>query len=242
MIKFFRKIRYNLMETGKTSKYFKYAIGEIILVMVGILLALQVNNWNQNRVNKQKEKLLLNELHDEFVKNQEQFELVVAMHEKALKATNYVITQFPINPNEVNLDTLQANRAGWTNRYTFNPSQGVIKSLVNSSSFELISNHELRKLLISWEDVLADYQEEENIASITLRTHISPKILENIPMGNLNDERFDTSYLASFEFENLYKLRGNNLNNIISNGAGELDVIRKTISQIIELSKPENND
>jgi len=50
MIKFFRKIRYNLMETGKTGKYLKYAIGEIILVMVGILLALQVNNWNQKRL------------------------------------------------------------------------------------------------------------------------------------------------------------------------------------------------
>ena len=49
MIKFFRKIRYNLMENGKTGKYFKYAIGEIILVMIGILLALQVNIWNENR-------------------------------------------------------------------------------------------------------------------------------------------------------------------------------------------------
>ena len=49
MIKFFRHIRRNLMETGKTGRYFKYAIGEIILVMIGILLALQVNNWNESR-------------------------------------------------------------------------------------------------------------------------------------------------------------------------------------------------
>ncbi len=49
MIKFFRKIRYELVEKNKTGKYLKYAIGEIILVMIGILLALQVNNWNENR-------------------------------------------------------------------------------------------------------------------------------------------------------------------------------------------------
>ena len=55
MIKFFRKIRHNLIETGKTGKYFKYAIGEIILVMIGILLALQVNNWNINKINSVKE-------------------------------------------------------------------------------------------------------------------------------------------------------------------------------------------
>lgn len=49
MIKFFRRIRYKLMEQNKTGRYLKYAIGEIALVMIGILLALQVNNWNENR-------------------------------------------------------------------------------------------------------------------------------------------------------------------------------------------------
>lgn len=49
MIKLFRNIRQNLLEEGKTSRYFKYAIGEIILVVIGILIALQINNWNENR-------------------------------------------------------------------------------------------------------------------------------------------------------------------------------------------------
>jgi Family of unknown function (DUF6090) len=49
MIKFFRKIRYNLMEQNKTGKYLKYAIGEIVLVVIGILIALQINNWNDKR-------------------------------------------------------------------------------------------------------------------------------------------------------------------------------------------------
>jgi hypothetical protein len=49
MIKFFRKIRQNLLMENKTSKYLKYAIGEIILVVIGILIALQINNWNEER-------------------------------------------------------------------------------------------------------------------------------------------------------------------------------------------------
>jgi hypothetical protein len=49
MIKFFRNIRQNLLNEGKTSKYFKYAIGEIVLVVIGILIALSINNWNEQR-------------------------------------------------------------------------------------------------------------------------------------------------------------------------------------------------
>ncbi len=50
MIKFFRKIRQNLLSKGKTTTYFKYAVGEIILVVIGILIALSINNWNSNRI------------------------------------------------------------------------------------------------------------------------------------------------------------------------------------------------
>jgi len=49
MIKFFKKTRYDLMENNKTGKYFKYAIGEIVLVVIGIMIALSINNWNENR-------------------------------------------------------------------------------------------------------------------------------------------------------------------------------------------------
>ena len=65
MIKFFRKIRYDLMEKNKTGKYLKYAIGEILLVMIGILLALQVNNWNEDRKNNLRLTSHYQELKDE---------------------------------------------------------------------------------------------------------------------------------------------------------------------------------
>ena len=59
MIKFFRKIRQNLLMENKTGKYFKYAIGEIVLVVIGILIALQINNWNEDRKNQIEEKAIL---------------------------------------------------------------------------------------------------------------------------------------------------------------------------------------
>ncbi len=62
MIKFFRNIRQKLLAENKTGRYFKYAIGEIILVMIGILLALYISDWNAKRIEKQTEKTTLYEL------------------------------------------------------------------------------------------------------------------------------------------------------------------------------------
>ena len=62
MIKFFRKIRQNLLIENKTGKYFKYAIGEIVLVVIGILIALQINNWNEDRKKRELELSTLAEL------------------------------------------------------------------------------------------------------------------------------------------------------------------------------------
>ncbi|WP_298760776.1 DUF6090 family protein [uncultured Psychroserpens sp.] len=65
MIKFFRHIRRSLLSEGKTTKYLKYAIGEILLVVIGILIALGINNWNENLKAQKNEKVLLQKLQEE---------------------------------------------------------------------------------------------------------------------------------------------------------------------------------
>ena len=75
MISFFRKIRKNLLNKGKTARYFKYAIGEILLVVIGILIALQINNWNTLRNEQSKIKILETSLAEQMTKNQHLLEL-----------------------------------------------------------------------------------------------------------------------------------------------------------------------
>jgi Family of unknown function (DUF6090) len=65
MIKLFRNIRHQLLNEGKTISYLKYAIGEIVLVMIGILLALQVNNWNEAQKDKATERDYMDRLINE---------------------------------------------------------------------------------------------------------------------------------------------------------------------------------
>ena len=66
MIKFFRKIRQKLLTENRTGQYLKYAIGEIFLVVIGILFALQINSWNQNRLERIEEIEILKSLHSDF--------------------------------------------------------------------------------------------------------------------------------------------------------------------------------
>ncbi|MGB5269500.1 MAG: DUF6090 family protein, partial [Eudoraea sp.] len=71
MIKFFRKIRQRLVSENKFSKYLIYAFGEIILVVIGILIALQINNWNEERKDRRLEKEYIARLKGEMLKNLE---------------------------------------------------------------------------------------------------------------------------------------------------------------------------
>jgi hypothetical protein len=82
MIKFFRKIRKSLLSKGKTSNYFKYAIGEIILVVIGILIALQINTWSNNRELKKEELKVMKSLHKEFSENLIKFDKAYEFHLK----------------------------------------------------------------------------------------------------------------------------------------------------------------
>ncbi len=81
MIKFFRKIRQRLLTENKFSKYLIYAIGEIVLVVIGILIALQINNLNEQRKDKIKEQVILKHLKEDYQVNLIQLEQKMDMRD-----------------------------------------------------------------------------------------------------------------------------------------------------------------
>jgi hypothetical protein len=91
MIKFFRKIRLNLLSEGTTGKYLKYAIGEIILVVIGILIALQINNWNETNKLHRRELTLLSELKTNLQINIVNLENDIQRQTKSIKSFNYIL-------------------------------------------------------------------------------------------------------------------------------------------------------
>jgi uncharacterized protein DUF6090 len=95
MIKFFRKIRKNLLSEGKAGKYLKYAIGEIILVMIGILLALQVNTWNEVKKNRILEEEFKIGLKNDLLRDKENIEFCISNIENKILAHNRLIAKLP---------------------------------------------------------------------------------------------------------------------------------------------------
>jgi hypothetical protein len=86
MINFFRKIRKQLTDDNKPIKYLRYAIGEIVLVVIGILIALSINNWNTNRVNKQQEITVLKNIKQDINFDTLDIGFNLSYHKKFLKA------------------------------------------------------------------------------------------------------------------------------------------------------------
>ncbi|MFT4660619.1 MAG: hypothetical protein ACI8XB_000887 [Patiriisocius sp.] len=91
MIKFFRKIRQNLFMENKTGKYFKYAIGEIVLVVIGIIIALQINNWNENRKELKVEQSIIFNLNTEFKNNLIQLDTAVFYMRKRINGMDSIL-------------------------------------------------------------------------------------------------------------------------------------------------------
>lgn len=154
MIKFFRKIRYDLMKQNKTSKYFKYAIGEIILVVIGILIALQINNWNQNRLNNNLEsqyyERLLEDLEEEraIIQATLNYSHQVSLHAKNAIAVFENSEDMNSNPVDNLVDMYQASQLQDPNSAT-----STYKELIASGQINLIQNDNLKTALIRFYEV-----------------------------------------------------------------------------------------
>jgi len=161
MIKFFRHIRKSLLMENKTGRYFKYAIGEIVLVVIGILIALQINNWNEDIKKDYKKFKVLNALKTEFTENLSQINFVETYHYKATNAALSILNLRSTGFDHISKDSLNTLFRDIQYNYTFDPRNGGLRTAISSGDIHLISNNELLTLLFEWQDVVTDLREDE---------------------------------------------------------------------------------
>ena len=165
MINFFRKIRKKLADDNKPLKYFRYAIGEIVLVVIGILIALSINNWNEDRKKHRLEQTyyckLLEDLGQDIIQITEQIE----NNELRIKNSNQLIgllQQTHISQKEVIKHTLGAVSK---TTFTFTPSMAAFEDLKSSGNLGLLKDVELKNKLITYYTSLEGYKDVLDINS-----------------------------------------------------------------------------
>ena len=150
------------MEKNKTGKYFKYAIGEIVLVVIGILIALQINNWNSDRLEKNEEQNALINLEKDFILNKKNLEDVISDTKKYIQSDltilNFNRNGFP-QKSEAEFNKLLDDLTALSE---FFPSNSFLDNLLNSGNLSLIKNQKLRNKLSSWKPKIEKIKDKEN--------------------------------------------------------------------------------
>jgi len=187
MIKFFRKIRKKLLAEGKTANYLKYAIGEIVLVVIGILIALQINNWNKKTLDLTKQynylKNIKRDLEDQIASIDNQ----IVYETKFIDAASYLVTYFNENSfNNLDQDFF-SKLSDLHTRKTFIVNDPTYTDLLSSGNIDLIKNADFKDNLIQY------YNELERIE----------KVIQN-NNTYLVDEQFGNKFIdIGYYFSNL---------------------------------------
>jgi len=139
-----------MLSEGKTGKYFKYAFGEIILVMIGILLALQVNNWNNNRIEQNEEKEVIAKLHTDFKENKKVLKDYLIEVNDQMNAQITLMNLVGASKEDLykhNLDSIFYVSFG-SSEMAF--ADNTIKNIMQSGKLNILKNEIITELLYKW--------------------------------------------------------------------------------------------
>ena len=216
MIKFFRKIRQKLLVENRFKKYLLYAIGEIILVVIGILIALQINNWNQNRLEAKERVILINNLNEEFQLNRTQLIDIIAKYEKAknyaMKLMEFVGQEEHKGHKKQEIDSLMD---GLFPSVDFLYSDNAIQDIIQSGKLKVLKNVQLSNKLSEWKTINNIIFSREEKLEKWVFNQMLPYLNKHISwrdVGVENNYNWSTkgkipvdyaSFLTDLEFENL---------------------------------------
>jgi len=190
MIKFFRKIRYDLMEQNKTGssaeasakagKYLKYAIGEVILVVIGILIALQINNWNESRKIMQQETLALKQLKKDLLS-----EAIFINDANKNFNENLLYLKEVSNGNYENVDMASFFlKIASTLDFSAMTSETKYLGLKFNGNLDIISNNVLREKIIEfYENMHPDLESTINYHETFVMEQIEPSLVDKLPLN-----------------------------------------------------------
>ncbi|MCO4822066.1 MAG: hypothetical protein KC469_08360 [Flavobacteriaceae bacterium] len=245
MIKFFRHIRQRLLSEGKTGKYLKYAIGEIVLVVIGILIALSINNWNELNKTKSIEKKSYENLLSSLRKDSLQLIIITDYQTKNLNMQNRFIKT---NASEIvkaySSDSISKMLFDiYRGAYSFFPNHGTYNSIASNKGIDIISSEIIKSNLIDLYDY--EYSRYEFIDKVLDDKYMNvflPFLHKEI--GFFVDSNFRYNSVSVTQFENNYsalQLECQNLNPMSTNVSSLLNSIQNNVNFLIKEIEKELN-
>lgn len=194
------------MSDNKTGKYLKYAIGEIILVVIGILIALQINNWNNHRIEANKEQVILRNLRSDFNENITELNRIHEGTETSYKSSvrllEIIKADNSINPEEIEI-LLNSIINGF---YSLDLNSASIDELINSGSLSIIKDTKLREQISIWSFIVADSEDDieiyyEYLFKVLIPSLSNKTILRNIAIPEFLMKRVDIPQVSASNFK-----------------------------------------
>lgn len=185
MLQFFRRIRRKLIDEGNLKKYLVYAVGEIVLIVVGIMIAIQLGNLNQNKNDSFREQRILADLKGEIKSNLQSVDRIIYEKQNIISICSLFLETTGKEAtwnHSHNFDSLLIKTivSGWK----FNPENGVLSELINSGKLDLIKNNNLRYLLTSIPGHISKLQYEDEMVINDLHNIYLPFLSKHYPIRN----------------------------------------------------------
>ena len=184
MIAFFRRLRQSLLEQNKVSRYLLYALGEILLVVIGILLALQINTWNEERIDQRQEEEILLALQQEFRQNLGVLEESISINKKVTRSCVAITAIIRANAVKDSAEQLYPMVMDLFNFLSFDARTGISGEVVNSGKLALLKNKKLRAQLVNWLTLLVDNEEDLLFRSDNYNENLVPFLMKRFPLAN----------------------------------------------------------
>lgn len=202
MFKFFRNNRKQLLSEGKISKYFKYAIGEIVLVVIGILIALQINNWKNENKNRIVEQSILNSLKEDFNKNQQEIEVLIFANIKYKRNLIKFIELLKSAPKETSIEIPDTLTMAAIAAPTYIPTTSTIDVIISTGNIDLIKNEELKTFISRFKREIADLSEDEVDVRVMANSQLAPLLSQESDLIN----EYENTYAYTIDRYNKIKI------------------------------------
>lgn len=174
---FFNKFRRTEIKADGLKRYLLYAIGEIVLVVLGILIALEINDWAQNRAERKQEKVLLANLISDLKEEMILLKELIGVEQNYFSEAMATFGHFAKHGGFTQMDSVLTKMNSLYMRRTFNPVNATYREMTSSGSIKLIQDDSLKRAIMKY------YHYQERIALIVMNNntrHVDENFVSNI--------------------------------------------------------------